>query len=185
MASVPTQERMDLDVVGGPQVAERGVDLVEGRRERGGQALAGLGELQLVAGAFGELQARGLFQAADLAADGAVGDEQLLGGKRHAATPGEGLEGAQRGQRWKTPRSMACDPSSQEDRGYIVLRSAAIGRCSRPSNGDLAHGRDLTDPGGRAAALPAGRAGAHRPGPKPVADPDHGDRAQPADGRAA
>jgi hypothetical protein len=59
------------------------------------QLLADGGQSDTAALAGDQRLAERFFQQAQLTADGAVSDVQLLGGAAHAAQPGSGLEGAQ------------------------------------------------------------------------------------------
>jgi hypothetical protein len=72
-----------------------GLDLVEGRRQALGQFQPRLGHSQSRARPLGQGHAQLVLKLADLPADRAVGDAQLVGRQRHPPMPRERLEGAQ------------------------------------------------------------------------------------------
>lgn len=83
------------------QLGIGGLQMVEGRAHRGMEGGAGLGQAQARAFFLEQRRARVLLQQAQVAADGAVAAAQFLGRAGHRAGAGNGLEGAQGGQRWQ------------------------------------------------------------------------------------
>ncbi len=76
-------------------LAHRAVDATQRRRDGAQQQLAGLRELHAARAAREQRRAQLVLQALDLAADGRLGDVQLLGRGAEARAPGHGLEAAQ------------------------------------------------------------------------------------------
>ena len=84
---------------GPAQGQERALDAIEGPAQRLGEPPPRLGQAQAVPRSLGQPHAAMAFEPPDLAADGAVRDAKLVGRQVHPPQPGEGLEGAQGGER--------------------------------------------------------------------------------------
>jgi len=80
-------------------LAHARVDAGQRRLDAAQQQLAVLRQLHMARAAHEQRRAQLVFQALDLAADGRLGDEQLLRRIAEVQPPGDGLEGAQVGQR--------------------------------------------------------------------------------------
>ena len=65
--------------------------------------------------------AQGVFQHAQLLADRAMGDMQLIGGLAHAAQPRHGLKSAQRRQRRQTVHVSHTHQNSQNKSIFVMF----------------------------------------------------------------
>ena len=115
---------VQLAVRGGAHLAERLLQLVEGAAERAGQPFAGVGQLQRVARALGQLDAAERLQTPHLAADRPMGDAELVGRQAHLAEPREGLEGPKGRQRKLAALGHVI--SAHEGPRYSAAGSAAV-----------------------------------------------------------
>ena len=88
------------------QVRRPGADALQPGRDRASEIAARLGEEHGPMAALEETDSQVLLQGPDLAADGGLGQVQLLGGLGEALEPGRRLEGEEAGQGRKVPAQL-------------------------------------------------------------------------------